>query len=74
MEAAHLEGFRTTSTIMYGHIDRPVNWARHLLRLRELQAGTGGITEFVPLPFVHMEAQSTSKGGRARARTFARRC
>src|SRR6185312_11570033 len=37
VEAAHREGFRTTSTIMYGHIDRPRNWARHLMRLRELQ-------------------------------------
>src|SRR6185312_15058233 len=66
VEAAHREGFRTTSTIMYGHIDRPRNWARHLMRLRELQQRTGGITEFVPLPFVHMEAPIYLKG-RARS-------
>jgi FO synthase len=56
MEAAHGVGLSTTATIMYGHVDRPVNWARHLLRLRDLQKRTGGFTEFVPLPFVHMEA------------------
>ena len=39
-----------------GHVERPVHWARHLLRAREQQAQTGGFTEFVPLPFVHMEA------------------
>ena len=60
--SAHEVGFTTTSTIMYGHIDGPVSWARHLLRLRELQARTGGISEFVPLPFVHMEAPIYLKG------------
>ena len=60
--AAHEVGFTTTSTVMYGHIDGPVSWARHLLRLRELQARTGGISEFVPLPFVHMEAPIYLKG------------
>ncbi len=60
--AAHEAGFTTTSTVMYGHIDGPVSWARHLLRLRELQNRTGGITEFVPLPFVHMEAPIYLKG------------
>lgn len=59
---AHEVGLRTTSTIMFGHVDRPVHWARHLLRLRALQARTGGITEFVPLPFVHMEAPLALKG------------
>ncbi|MCA9831916.1 MAG: 5-amino-6-(D-ribitylamino)uracil--L-tyrosine 4-hydroxyphenyl transferase CofH [Dehalococcoidia bacterium] len=70
VEAAHLEGFRTTSTIMYGHIDGPVNWARHLMRLRELQQRTGGITEFVPLPFVHMEAPIYLKGKARQGPTF----
>ena len=56
MEEAHSIGLRTTSTIMYGHIDESKHWARHLLRLRTLQARTRGFTEFVPLPFVHMEA------------------
>ncbi len=59
---AHDVGFTTTSTIMYGHIDGPVSWARHLLRLRDLQARTGGVSEFVPLPFVHMEAPIYLKG------------
>ncbi|MGE0598033.1 MAG: 5-amino-6-(D-ribitylamino)uracil--L-tyrosine 4-hydroxyphenyl transferase CofH [Dehalococcoidia bacterium] len=70
VEAAHNEGFRTTSTIMYGHIDGPVNWARHLIRLRELQQRTGGITEFVPLPFVHMEAPIYLKGKARQGPTF----
>ena len=59
---AHEAGFTTTSTIMYGHIDGPRSWARHLLRLRALQARTGGVSEFVPLPFVHMEAPIYRKG------------
>ncbi|HVZ06543.1 5-amino-6-(D-ribitylamino)uracil--L-tyrosine 4-hydroxyphenyl transferase CofH [Rhodopila sp.] len=59
---AHRLGLRTTSTIMYGHVEGPLNWARHLLVLRDLQAETGGITEFVPLPFVHMEAPMYLRG------------
>ena len=55
IEIAHSVGLRTTSTIMYGHVDGPEHWARHLMHLRRLQARTGGITEFVPLPFVPME-------------------
>ena len=47
---------------MYGHVERPISWARHLLVLRDLQAETGGITEFVPLPFVHMEAPMYLRG------------
>ena len=70
VEDAHRAGFRTTSTVMYGHIDGPVNWARHLMRLRELQMRTGGITEFVPLPFVHMEAPIYLKGKARRGPTF----
>jgi len=62
MEAAHGIGFRTTATIMFGHVDRPIHWARHLLRLRELQGKTGGFMELVPLPFVHMEAPIYLKG------------
>ncbi|WP_428534408.1 5-amino-6-(D-ribitylamino)uracil--L-tyrosine 4-hydroxyphenyl transferase CofH [Rhodopila sp.] len=60
--AAHALGLRTTSTIMYGHLEKPLNWARHLLVLRDLQAETGGFTEFVPLPFVHMEAPMYLRG------------
>ncbi|MGE5594408.1 MAG: 5-amino-6-(D-ribitylamino)uracil--L-tyrosine 4-hydroxyphenyl transferase CofH [Hyphomicrobiales bacterium] len=70
VERAHKVGFRTTSTIMYGHIDGPVNWARHLVRLRDLQKRTGGITEFVPLPFVHMEAPIYLKGKARSGPTF----
>jgi FO synthase len=54
--AAHQAGLRTTSTVMYGHIETSSSWAKHLLALRDLQTETGGFTEFVPLPFVHMEA------------------
>jgi FO synthase len=59
-------GLRSTATIMFGHVEQPVHWARHLLRVRRLQAETGGFTEFVPLPFVHMEAPLWRKG-RARS-------
>ena len=62
VEAAHRRGLRTTATIMFGHIERPEHWARHLLHIRDLQARTGGFTEFVPLPFVHMEAPIYLKG------------
>ncbi|MEZ5374321.1 MAG: 5-amino-6-(D-ribitylamino)uracil--L-tyrosine 4-hydroxyphenyl transferase CofH [Microthrixaceae bacterium] len=51
---AHRVGLRSNVTIMFGSIERPRHWARHLIRTRELQAETGGFTEFVPLPFVHM--------------------
>ena len=66
MRTAHAVGLRSTATIMFGHVDQPVYWARHLLRIRRLQAETGGLTEFVPLPFVHMEAPLWRKG-RARS-------
>jgi len=59
---AHLIGLPTTSTIMYGHLERPEHWAAHLLALRRLQAETGGFTEFVPLPLVHMEAPFYRRG------------
>ena len=70
MEAAHNVGFRTTATIMYGHVERPEHWARHLLRIRNLQQRTGGFTEFVPLPFVHMEAPMYLKGRARKGPTF----
>jgi FO synthase len=60
--SAHEVGLRTTATIMYGHVEEPVHWARHLLRLRALQERTGGISEFVPLGYVHMEAPLWRKG------------
>jgi FO synthase len=62
MRAAHAVGLRSTATIMFGHVEQPRHWARHLLRLRSLQRTTGGFTEFVPLPFVHMEAPLWRKG------------
>jgi FO synthase len=68
--ASHALGLRTTSTIMYGHVERPVSWARHLLSLRDLQAETGGFTEFVPLPFVHMEAPMYLRGMARRGPSF----
>jgi len=55
---------------MYGHVERPVHWARHLLRLRALQERTGGITEFVPLGYVHMEAPLWRKGRTRSGPTF----
>lgn len=70
MEQAHAIGLRSTATIMFGHVDRPVHWARHLLRLRDLQKRTGGFTEFVPLPFVPMEAPIYLKGRARRGPTF----
>ena len=62
MRTAHGLGLRTTATIMFGHVDGPGHWANHLLRIRALQDETGGFTEFVPLPFVHMEAPIWLKG------------
>ena len=70
MAASHAEGLRTTATIMYGHIDRPRHWASHLLHIRSLQQRTGGFTEFVPLPFVHMEAPMYLKGKARRGPSF----
>ncbi len=59
---AHNVGLPTTSTIMYGHLERTEHWAHHLLALRRLQTETGGFTEFVPLPLVHMEAPMYRRG------------
>ena len=70
MEAAHEVGFKTTATIMYGHLERLEHWARHLIRIRDLQDRTGGFTEFVPLPFVHMEAPMYLKGQARKGPTF----
>ncbi|MBI3686042.1 MAG: 5-amino-6-(D-ribitylamino)uracil--L-tyrosine 4-hydroxyphenyl transferase CofH [Actinobacteria bacterium] len=53
---AHSVGLRSNVTMMFGAVERPVHWARHLLRTRDLQRETGGFTEFVGLPFVHMAA------------------
>jgi FO synthase len=70
MEAAHKTGLRSTATIMFGHIEHPIHWARHILRVRALQGRTGGFTEFVPLPFVPMEAPIFLKGRARLGPTF----
>jgi FO synthase len=70
IEASHHAGFKTTATIMFGHVDQYEHWARHLLRVRALQARTGGFTEFVPLPFVHMEAPMYRLGKARKGPTF----
>jgi FO synthase len=70
MRAAHAVGLRSTATIMFGHVDRYQHWARHILRIAELQRQTGGFTEFVPLAFVHMEAPIYLKGNARKGPTF----
>ncbi len=69
-DAAHRVGLRSNVTIMFGHVDGPRHWARHLLRAREQQRRTGGFTELIPLPFVHMEAPIYLKGLARRGPTF----
>src|SRR3954447_24734270 len=61
-DAAHRAGLRSNVTMMLGHVEGPHNWARHLLHAREQQRLSGGFTEFVPLPFVHMEAPMWLRG------------
>ena len=56
IRTAHLLGIRSSSTIMYGHVDAPPHWVAHIRRLGRIQEETGGFTEFVPLPFVHQNA------------------
>jgi FO synthase subunit 2 len=58
---AHALGIRTTSTIMYGHVETPAHWVRHLALLRSIQKDTGGFTEFVPLSLIHTEAPMWAK-------------
>jgi FO synthase len=70
VETAHRVGLKTTATIMYGHVERPDHWARHLLAIRRLQEKSNGFTEFVPLPFVHMEAPIYYKGRARRGPTW----
>ncbi len=62
MRAAHKVGLRSSATIMFGHVDGYDHWAKHLIQLRDLQSETRGFTEFVPLPFVHMEAPIWQRG------------
>jgi FO synthase len=70
IETAHVVGLKTTATIMFGHVDRYKHWARHLRRVRDIQSGTGGFTEFVPLAFVPMEAPLYLKGRARKGPTF----
>jgi FO synthase len=69
-ETAHQAGLRSTATIMFGSVEGPRSWARHLIAVRELQKRTGGFTELVPLPFVHMEAPIYLRGGARPGPTF----
>ncbi len=70
IESAHKIGILSTATIMFGHVDGPENWARHLLAIRDLQSRTGGFTEFVPLPFIAQEAPLYLRGGARRGPTL----
>jgi len=67
IETAHLCGIRSTSTMMYGHRETPEHWVNQLLLLREIQSRTGGVTEFVPLGFIHdntlLFAQGLARAG-----------
>ena len=61
--AAHELGIPTTSTMMYGHVEEPADWVRHILLLRAIQKRTGGFTEFVPLGFIHEKTRLYRHGG-----------
>jgi 7,8-didemethyl-8-hydroxy-5-deazariboflavin synthase CofH subunit len=60
---AHELGIPTTSTMMYGHVEEPADWVRHILLLRSIQKRTGGFTEFVPLGFIHEKTRLYKHGG-----------
>ena len=63
IKAAHSLGLPTTCTMMYGHVESPAQWLRHILLLREIQKETGGFTEFVPLGFIHDKTRLYHEGG-----------
>ena len=69
-EAAHEIGLTSNITIMFGSIESPIHWARHIDRTRAVQKRTGGFTEFIPLPFVHMAAPMYLKGRARRGPTW----
>jgi len=69
-DTAHRVGLRSNVTLMFGHVERPEHVARHLIRAREQQRRSGGFTEFVPLPFVHMEAPMYLQGRARRGPTY----
>ena len=60
---AHELSIPTTSTMMYGHVEEPADWVRHLLLLRSIQKRTAGFTEFVPLGFIHQNTRLYKHGG-----------
>ena len=70
IKTAHRVGIKTTSTIMFGHTEKPTDWSTHLIKLRELQKETGGITEFIPLPYVSMESPMYKRGNSRPGPTF----
>ncbi len=70
VSAAHRLEMPTTATLMFGHVERPKHIAKHLLDIRNLQRETGGFSEFIPLPFVHMQAPIWLKGKARRGPTF----
>ena len=70
IKTAHHVGIKTTSTIMFGHQEHIEHWSTHLIKLRELQKETGGITEFIPLPFVSMESPMYKRGNARPGPTF----
>jgi FO synthase len=70
VRTAHGLGIRSSSTIMYGHVDAPPHWVAHIRRLARIQADTGGFTEFVPLPFVHRNAPIYLAGAARPGPTF----
>jgi FO synthase len=69
-DTAHRVGLRSNVTMMFGHVEAPLNWARHFVHAREQQRRSGGFTEFVPLPFVHMEAPMWLQGRARSGPTF----
>jgi len=70
IRTAHGLGIRSSSTIMYGHVDAPPHWVFHIRRLARIQRDTGGFTEFVPLPFVHRNAPIFLAGAARPGPTF----
>ena len=70
IKTAHRVGIKTTSTIMFGHTEQPSDWSTHLIKLRDLQKETGGITEFIPLPYVSMESPMYKRGNSRPGPTF----
>jgi FO synthase len=69
-DTAHRVGLHSNVTMMFGHVESPPSWARHLIHAREQQRRSGGFTEFVPLPFVHMEAPMWLRGRARSGPTF----